>query len=84
MKEVETMNGMDRNFMRRVALGFAMLLLIGTIAERAEAVAVIGVGDVLASVVIPRLRCAAGPPGGPRSPSFRAGNSASRTSRSCW
>jgi hypothetical protein len=46
------MNGTRRNFMRRVALGFGLFVVIGTIAGRAEG-APIQVGDVLATVDLP-------------------------------
>jgi len=53
------MNGTRRNFMRRVALGFGLFVVVGTIAGRAEAVA-IAVGDVLATVNIPTVALCGG------------------------
>jgi hypothetical protein len=58
------MNGTGRNFMRRIALGLVMLVAIGTLAGRAEATAVTGVGDVLKSVGIPTAALCGGTTGG--------------------
>jgi hypothetical protein len=58
------MNGMVRSFVRGVAFGFVMLLVIGTISGRADATPVTGVGDVIASVDIPTAATCGGTTGG--------------------